>query len=276
MFECDYGVGPIDVKGAAFDDFRLTQHLPPQRAPALIERDRLIMAARPGFNRKLLPLRIEPDRGTAYSGGRYLFDTYENAVAFSRWVADEFAIDGVLILDRPDFAEVTTSVWRVVGAYDFKDIHTSQHAYRTEIWKLRGPSAIERFVNAWPALRDRAQDEDCSSLWALCNEATSTASLVTVVERAGAGRGTELDFVTIAALEQRQSYGTDWERQGWASKTFDRSHWVFTVWFPNTGAADSKPPLWPNSPPLPEPETDLRAAPIAARRRRDADGVARA
>jgi hypothetical protein len=59
--------GPITCEGPAFDDFRLTDHLPPEAAPAVIERDRLFMAARPGFDRKLLPLRVDqaaffPDR----------------------------------------------------------------------------------------------------------------------------------------------------------------------------------------------------------------------
>ena len=76
------------------------------------------MSARPGFNRKLLPLRVEQDSGKAYSGGRYLLTTYEEAVAFADWCANDFEIDGVLILERPDFAEVTAQVYRVIGAHD--------------------------------------------------------------------------------------------------------------------------------------------------------------
>jgi hypothetical protein len=259
MSDRSYGPGPIPVEGAVFDDFRLTDHLPPHEAPAVIERDRLIMAARPGFNRKLLPLRVEPETSTAYSGGRYLLDTYEDAVAFADWVTNDFAIDGVLILERPDFAEVSASVWRVIGAHDFKDIHTSQAVFRTEIWDVQGPSAGDRLANHWPALRDAAEAQGRSSLWLLHDEPGARVSLVTVVDRVADQASSGPDFASLRALEETPSQGAAWERQGWASKTFDRTHWIFTVWFPHTGLAGGKEPLWPNSPPLPGPAAAARS-----------------
>jgi hypothetical protein len=245
--------GPIACEGAAFDDFRLTDHLPPQAAPAVIERDRLHMAARPGFERKLLPLRVEPGSGTAYSGGRYLLDTYAQAVAFCDWVANEFELDGVPILERPDFADVTAHVWRVLGAYDFKPLRSAQHVYRTEIWKLQHARAGDRLANRWASLRDRAAEAGRSALWFLCNEDRGELSLVTIAERAAPPRGAGPDFASLRMLEAAPSFGAEWERAGWARRAFDRTHWVFTIWFPNTGRPDSEPALWPNSPPLPAP-----------------------
>jgi hypothetical protein len=250
--------GPIPCEGAVFDDFRLTDSLPPEAAPAVIERDRLIMAARPGFERKLLPLRVEPETGTAYSGGRYLLDTYENAVAFADWCGREFEIDGVLILERPDFAEVTAHVWHVIGAHDFKDIHTAQHVYRTEIWKMAQAGAGDRLASQWPALRDRAEEEGRSALWLLYNDARREASLVTIAARTGTPPKGQLDFASLRALERAPSFGEEWVRSGAAAKTFDRTHWVFTIWFPNTGDERAEAPLWPNSPPLPAPGAAVR------------------
>ncbi len=63
-----------------------------------------------------------------------------------------------------------------------------------------------------------------------------------------------LDFASLAALEHAPSQGAVWEQGGRARKTFDRTHWVFTIWFPATGASDDLPALWPNSPPLPSPK----------------------
>lgn len=251
MHDTNYEPGPIPCEGAAFDDFLLTDHLPPHAAPAVIERDRLIMAARPGFNRKLLPLRVEPKTGTAYSGGRYLFDSYENAVAFSYWCKHEFEIDGVLILERPDFAEVSAQHYRIIGAHDFKALRNHQTAYRTETWRAAGPSLGDQLANAWPALRDRAAEDGRSALWLLFNEDMREIALVTVWDRVGARRPDELDFATLRAVETAPSYGAGWENRYRAEKTFDRSHWVFTIWFPNDGT--NEPPLWPNSPPLPAP-----------------------
>ena len=245
-----YLPGPIDVAGCVFDDFLLTHHLPPHRAPAVIERDRLIMSARPGFERKLLPLRVEQGTGKAYSGGRYLLHTYENALAFADWCANDFAINGVLILERPDFAEVTAQVYRVIGAHDFKDVQSAQVAYRTEIWKTSDRRTEDKLVNRWPALRDRAAEENRSALWLLHNAEAGEVAMVTVVDRVGEYAPDKLDYASLNAVESGTSYGNEWN---WAKKSFDRSHWVFTIWFPNTGDADAKPPVWPNSPPLPAP-----------------------
>jgi len=253
MNDADYQPGPIPCEGAVFDDFRLTDHLPPHAAPAVIERDRLHMAARPGFNRKLLPLRVEPETGTAYSGGRYLLDTYENAEAFADWVANEFAIDGVLILERPDFAEVTARVWRILGAHDFKDLTTAQQVYRTEIWKLSDTASEDRLANRWSELRDEAAEQNRSALWLLHNEKKREAALVTIAERLPSAATTDLDFESLRMLERAPSQGETWEREGWAEKSFDRTHWVFTIWFPHTGGTHDRAPLWPNSPPLPAP-----------------------
>lgn len=247
----DYLPGPVNVEGFAIDDFLLTDHLPPHQAPATIERDRLIMAARPGFNRKLLPLRVEQDTGKIYSGGRYLFDTYENARAFGDWCRYEFEIDGVLILERPDFAEVAAGVSRVIGAHDFKDVHDSQVAYRTEVWKSGGANIEDKLANLWPDLRDRAGEEDKAALWLMHNAEKNEITLVTIINRVGKPSDRELDYKTLNAVESADSYGADWS---WAEKSFDRSHWVFTIWFPHTGASTDKPALWPNSPPLPAPE----------------------
>ena len=246
-----YGPGPIPVEGAVFDDFRLTDHLPPDQAPGVIERDRLIMSARPGFNRKLLPLRVEPDTGTAYCGGRYLLDTYENAIAFADWCRDDFEIDGVLILERPDFADVSAHVFRVIGAHDFKDLSTRQIAYRTEIWDAARNFNEAKLEGGWSSLRDRAEEDGRSALWLMFNDETRQLAMVTVWDRVGEPQTDDLDFVTLRAVEAAPSYGAELEAAGGLTKSFDRSHWVFTIWFPNDDAA--RPSLWPNSPPLPSP-----------------------
>ena len=49
------------------DTFQLPGRTLDPRAPEMIERDRLIMAARPGMIRKLLPLRI--DESGVFCGG---------------------------------------------------------------------------------------------------------------------------------------------------------------------------------------------------------------
>ena len=253
MTNADYEPGPISCKGAVFDDFRLTDHLPPEKSPAVIERDRKLMSARPGFNRKLLPIRIEPETGVVYSGGRYLLDTYANALKFANWVTGEFNVDGVDFMKRPDFADITARVWHIVGAHDFRNIHTAQHVFRTEVWALDGAKAADRIIREWPHLRDQAEAQGHSSLWLLHDDDKNEVCLVTVAQRQGIRDKQALDFSSLGWLENLPSQGQAWENSGFAVKTFDRTHWVYTIWFPNTGDTQARPPLWPNSPPLPAP-----------------------
>jgi hypothetical protein len=239
----NYSPGPVNAEGCVFGDFLLTEHLPAAKAPAVIERDRLIMSARPGFNRKLLPLRVENDSGKVYSGGRYLFDTYENALAFADWCKHDFEIDCVLFPQRPDFDNFTSRSFRVIGAHDFKDIHTSQIVCRTEIWKTNKKSIEDKLAEFWPAADNK------SSLWLLCNEETREFSLVTITDRLRDVSCKALDYASLNAAESAGSCADEWK---WAEKIFDRSHWVYTIWFPHSSNANAKPPLWPNSPPLPQ------------------------
>ena len=179
--ELSHQPGPIAAEGAVFVDFQLTGHLPPDRAPTVIERDRLIMAARPGFNRKLLPLRVEPDSGNSYSGGRYLFDTYDNARAYARWVQEEFDVDGTLFFRRPDFADVSAQVSRVIGAHDFKDVRTSQKLLRTERWTA-GPATDTLLERQWPTLLEIAAERDLASFWLLHNDEHQQVTTLTVAD----------------------------------------------------------------------------------------------
>jgi hypothetical protein len=255
----NYSPGPIEVEGAVFDDFRLTNHLPPDQAPAVIERDRLHMAARPGFNRKLLPLRVEPDSGVAYCGGRYLLQTYENAVEFARWVSEDFAIDGTLILERPDFADVTAQVWHVLGAHDFTSLHDTQKVMRVERWETRAGG--ERWLEGrWPALRDRAEERGLASVWLLHNGEAGAAALVSVSDAIPGASRESPDFASLRALEGIPSLAADGEAAGYLSKLFDRTSWVFTIWFPYRDGEINAASLWPNSPPLPSPAARVDSA----------------
>lgn len=255
----DFAPGPIDVEAAVFDDFRLTGHLPPDKAPAVIERDRLHMAARPGFNRKLLPLKIDPESGAAFSGGRYLLDTYENAKEFVRWVAEDFALDGTLLLERPDFADVTAQLWRVTGAHDFKSIHDSQRVYRTERW-VADAQAQAALTGRWANLRDRAEERGFSSIWLLSGPEQGELALVTIADRAAGSPTDEPDFASIAALQNAPSLVDESSVPGTMRKSFDRTSWVFTIWFPYREGELNQAPLWPNSPPLPGGKPDINGS----------------
>jgi hypothetical protein len=223
------------------------------RAPGMIDRDRLIMAARPGMFRKLLPLRI--DESGVHTGGCYLFDTYEHAKAYRDWVANDFVLDGVKFLDRPVIMEPRDQLWQVVGFEDFDDVRTAQDVMRFERWHVAARTEVDGLrERAWPALRERARAAGLTSAWLLYgpDEHHPQLGLVTVAARGpGDGRGTALP--DLAPLASAPSLGEAIASELEGTKVFDRTSLVYMVWFPVTGSDADEPAVWPGSPPLPGP-----------------------
>ena len=246
-----YEPGPIDVKGAVFVDFQLTDHLPQDQVAGVIERDRVVMATQPGMNRKLLPLAIDPETGNAYSGGRYLFDTLDNARKYAHWVESEFELDGTLFFNRPDFTEINAQYWRVIGAHDFKPVTTSQRVFRTERWNA-GSATEAALQEYWAALVESASAQDLASLWLAYSAENQQVTLLTVIDTAH-GADDQPDFGSLAALASSPSLGQDLEHRYGMEKVFDRTSWAFTIWFPYAPGKDNMDAPWPNSPPLPSP-----------------------
>jgi len=238
--------GTIEARGAMLGDFEVMGAMPPGAVAAAIERDRPFFVARPGFHRKLIPLRREAD-GTIFSGGRYLFGTYDQALDFVRWFRDEFRLDGKLFVEREWVKNFTRLPFHVLGAHDFADVHDAQVVVRAQRWTLegeRGGMLLER----WPAVRERAAAAGLASVWLLFSDERREAALITVGKRVGRRDPAAPDFASLAALEAQSSVAAEIDREVWARRSFDRAGWVFTVWFPPTHAPLH---LWPNSPPLP-------------------------
>ncbi len=237
-------LGPIAARGGFLDDFEAVG-LAPNEVPSAIERDRPHFVARPGFYRKLLPLRLEG--GRVFSGGRYLFASYAQAVDFRRWIEQEFRLDNRLFSERPWARDLTCDPFHVIGAHDFKDVHRSQTVVRAERWAFEGErgGALD---SAWHALRERAEASGLASVWLFFSDERREAAVITVADRIGARDLESPDEVSLRALATRPTFAEEFARQPWARKTFDRTSWVFTLWF----SPDHVPlHLWPNSPPLP-------------------------
>src|SRR5437667_414147 len=93
----------IQASGAFTCDFGLPGDLPLGQVPPIIERDRMYMAARPGFIRKLIPIGLDQATGGLFSGGRYLFTTKEDAVVSLVTFANRIAPPDPNV---PDFASL--------------------------------------------------------------------------------------------------------------------------------------------------------------------------
>jgi hypothetical protein len=233
------------------------------QVPEMIERDRVLMACRPGMLRKLLPLRVDADGVT--SGGVYLFDTYENAAEYGRWVAEDFIVDvgwgDINFLDRPIFIEATSQVWNLIGAEDFADVRTRQDVMRFERWHTLQPVDEGMLQARWPEVRDRAEAAGLSSVYLMYSPDRHHPQLGLLTVAANEKAPTGYPAEDLAPLESAPSLGDEIADGLGATKVFDRTSWVYEVWFPIEEGDDHEgSTVWPNSPPFPGAEAPVAQA----------------
>jgi hypothetical protein len=245
----------LEAGGAFTCDFGLSADISLADAPAGLERDRMFQSAQRGFVRKLVPFVVDPETAALFSGGRYLFDTQEDADAYREWITNDFALDGVRFFDRPFFLDPDCRAWAVIGARHFTDIHASHVVMRTERWAVPADNQRALLKRAWPTIRAEGAARGLSSVWLLYNQPDQVVSLVYVANRVVPWDPTTPDFATLSALSRATSLGAAFADQPWF-KIFDRTHWVLSTWFPFVSGDHGEPSLWPNSPPFPQPHAD--------------------
>ncbi|HEX2079867.1 MAG TPA: hypothetical protein VHG08_19275 [Longimicrobium sp.] len=244
-----YGTGPIRAQGAFTGDFGIAAGTPADRIPGEIERDREIMVLRPGMRHKHVPITIDPATGQVFCGGRYLFDTYQDAEAYRQWVVNEFAVDGVPFPERPYFVDPAFLAWQVVGAHDFEPLETHV-AVRMERWALPRSTPAKALAGFWHAAHAEAARQGLASVWLLHSPERRELGLVTVLGR-GADQAPRPMEETVGLLLAR-SLGGVFDAHAVGEKSFDRAGLVWTIWTPRAAPGEA-PSLWPNSPPLPAP-----------------------
>jgi hypothetical protein len=246
------------IAQAAFTcDFGVSKDLPPDQIVGVLERDRTYMSARPGFVHKHVPLRINSADGSFLSGGRYLFETAQDAATYKNWVENDFILDGTRFFDRPYIHKPDCHIWNVVGMLAVGDI-TNQVVTRMERWQV--PAGADRSVlqGRWPLIVEGARQRWLSGVWLLDIPQDQLVGLVYFRDRvlpanpADQQDPQKVAEATLAGLERLTPLGQVFDDQGWG-RLFDRTQWVLTVWFPFVAGDQGRRPLWPNSPPLPGP-----------------------
>lgn len=244
-------IGKIKSKGAFTADFGLPGSLPLNLVAPLIERDRMYMAARPGMVNKYLPLRFDSATGDLLSGGRYLFDSEHAARAYLNWVENDFILDGTHFFDRPIFINPDYHAWEVIAGYNFDDIDT-RIIVRTERWSVPNHNLTNTLKNKWDDILAESARRGFTSVWLLYSRREQLAQLVYFTDRVAPADPNVPDFASLAALETATPLGHHFDAFGW-TKTFDRTQWVLTIWFPFVNGDQGQPSLWPHSPPFPAP-----------------------
>ncbi|MCY1079176.1 hypothetical protein [Archangium lansingense] len=242
-----------NARAAAFCDYQLYPTLPVDQAPAVIERDRMYMAAQPGVLFKYLPLSLPtPSDPYLYSGGRYLVDTEKHAREYARWVINEYELDGVRFSERPYFVQTECTAYSIIGIKDFKDLRNKHHVMRTERFALPKGNHRGYLESRWKELVAKARARGLSSVWLVYNPDARLAAIVYTLESVGEVEPGAPDFATVSALESAPSLGASLARRGWV-KTQDVTQFVWGLWFRFSPGDRGQPTLWPNAPGLPKP-----------------------
>lgn len=234
------------------DEFQFPgQNIAPE-VPSYIEVDRLVMAARPGMLRKLLPLRI--DASGVFCGGTYAFATHAEAAAYGYWCANQFKLDGeTLFLDRPEFLEPRSQLWHVAGIEDFADVN-SQKVMRVERWHaLQAPTLSDFAASWWPKIRTAAIESGATSAWLLLGSDPihPQIGIVTAFNADVATASEGADSPELRRVESLPSLGEKFDAEYAATKVFDRTSWIYMIWHPIAEGDDSPTAAeWPVSPPL--------------------------
>lgn len=250
--------GDIDAKGAFTCDLRIAgDAFAPDGIAGPIERDRMIMSRATGFIHKQIPIALDfthfsggqPD---LLSGGRYLYKTREDADNYKRFVEHDYVLDGVQFLDRSYWLAKECHSWTVVGAHDFTDIHTTQIIIRTERLTLAGKHPVDTLNKAWPSIKAEAKADGMASVWLAYNEEEQLATIIYTHDRIVPYDPGNPDFASLGYLGGVTPLGHVLTEQGF-TRTFDLTHWVFTLWFPFAAGDNGEASIWPDSPPFDKP-----------------------
>jgi hypothetical protein len=153
--------------------------------------------------------------------------------------------------DRPIFLNPDYHAWRVIGAHHLGEIDT-RVIMRTERWSVSSPHQRGALKQKWDDILAEAEQRGLTSVWLLYSRDEQLAQLVYFADRIAPPDPNAPDFASLMALENAPALGHHFNDQGW-TKTFDRTQWVLTIWFPFAAGDNGQPSLWPHSPPLPAP-----------------------
>jgi hypothetical protein len=220
-----YATEELAQKGAFTCDFELVldPSVPPDQVAGVIDHDRQLMSsaeAAEGFKHKVIPIFIDPATGRAFSGGRYLFDTWAQARSYEKFVKEDFLTfdpgtgQVVPFLSRSIFADPHCFSWQVIGAAEVSDFRTTQYQLRTERWSVSDVNGIRGFLQSrWPEVKAAAlQIPGVTAVWLLVNREEELVSVVYFQNRLGPNPGDGMG----ALMSAPSVLGADAAQNGWS------------------------------------------------------------
>jgi hypothetical protein len=206
--------------------------------PPILERDRMYTMDRPGVRSAHIAVSIPP-AGNLRSGNRYLFDSFDAARRFKRFLEREYDLGGVLFFDREEFVRPDCHVWELLQQASFAPVE-SQKATRMERLKVR-PGQRAAFEARFAAIAETARASGLTSVWLLYSEREQLAALVSFDD--------EPSVDAIASRPPLRWLLGDLGHE----LDLDMSHHTLAIFSPFAPGDRGPASIWPNSPPYPQP-----------------------
>ena len=256
-----YETGSIACKAAFTSDFDLAPGLPLQQVVTNLEVGRKRMDVRPGMRHKYTPLRQDPATGLRQLGGRYLFETWENAVDYERFTEELELEPGVKFWERPFFIGVNKQAWHVVGAYDFAPMAV-HFANRFERFAYTDEVSMDELHGRWPLMLEAAEDAGVASVWLLFQPAERQIGILTVIAQVPGADAEKSASDSMEVLECMGSLSRQLCGLVELRKVFDRSSLNLSLWLPWSRRAGGDAAAFPTFPvhPLPQPATETKTS----------------
>jgi hypothetical protein len=256
-----YEAGPIACKAAFTSDFDLAPGLPLQQVVTNLAVGQKRMDVRPGMRHKYTPLRFDPATGLRQLGGRYLFETWENAVDYARFTEELELEPGVKFWERPFFIGVNKQAWHVVGAYDVAPM-AAHFAHRFERFTYSDEASMDDFQARWPLMLEVAKGAGLASVWLLFQPVGRQIGILTVIAQVPGADAAKSASGSIEALESMDPLSKQFCGHMRAHKIFDRSSLNLSLWLPWSQRAGGDAAAYPTFPvhPMPQPATETKTS----------------
>ena len=222
---------------------------------AQIDSDRQSMDTRYGMIIKYVPLQIDSTTGEHHIGGRYLFETWEDAQDYMRYTGELEFEPGVKFWSRPVFSNVIKGPWRVVGAENFKDVK-EHYGHRVERFELEIAASEQVLKGIWTKIRDAAETNGLAAVWLLHQPEEKQLAVLTFGTKVVRGTEEENAQASQKALEDSQSPSIHLDDLK-PRNVFDRTSLNISVWLPLSGREGGLPSAHPLFPLYPKPKPIL-------------------
>lgn len=247
-----YDIGEIKAEAAFTADLILDERVS-NIADAVNQQNmsRREMDLRKGMYIKYVPYHPHPVTGQIMVGGRYLFDTWEDAAEYDDWTSNVYEVGDPpeKFWQWPMWKKVDRWAWRVAGAHNFS--HPETHGlHRLQRWSYDGDGVEEQLRRVYPAIRDAAQARGAAAIWLLYQPDDKLISILTVMKTPETLTA-ESVYDAIESLAAQHTLGYLLPMALRPRSIFDRSSLNIAVWTPVSRTAGGDEQFTPLAPVLP-------------------------